>query len=613
MYVDIVILRSSSVSWDSFASWLTIVSTSATPPPASLDFTMIDTIRPVIGVFTRSEKRRSASVAGTPQLIWAAIFLISGVSVPYRPLEDTTIASARVIPKRPASATSRREAGGRPSIALMSLCFFPRKKPYGPISATTAIVIQVRNRWRASCAGVMRSTGSTGRSGREMESIRFRRAIRRSTTKRTTPARTMTLVRSFRWYSRTFASSSALLTISRLLFHIPDHEDEPELGDRDHQPDDDVQQGEHEPALRLADEGHDRHDHDEEQRERDDDRDEGLRKHPQGLHPLPHLEAVLLLELLRLHQEVRLQLPARRRRRDDALEEVLELVARGPSRGVPDRGEDVDAEELRVPGDPLRLLRDLAVHGLLRELLEDHVHRDVRGCHRGDERHRPRDPLVHLLAALLGEGSRLPTIQDGDAEVCGVRQEAGDDRDDEEARDDQRDRGLHEDEEQEHEERAHDGPDGGDRRVQPGVREVLLGPELDVGLQQVVLEVLVLLVVGLDEAPERPPCELLPGAQGDGDGLRALREEDHVVGLLDRLAGPEPLRLRHRPPGLELLEGARASQSPHPPRPPRASRPRGPSPSRPGSSSRSRPGTGSTRSRSSRSRGSRSCPSPACS
>src|SRR5438445_2301097 len=447
MYVDIEILRSSSVSWTSFASWLTIVRTSATSPPASLDFTMIDTIRPVIGVFTRSEKRRSASVAGTPQLIWAAIFLISGVRVPYRPLEDTTIASARVIPKRPASATSRRKSGSRRSIALMSLCFFPRKKPYGPISATTAIVIHVRNRWRASCWLVRRSMGSTGRNGREMESIRFRRAIRRSTTKRTTPARTMPLVRSFRWYSRTFASSSALLTISRLLFHVPYHEDEPELGDRDHQPDDDVQQGQHEPALRLADEGHDRHDHDEEQRERNDDRDEGLREHPQGLHPLPHLEAVLLLELLRLHQEVLLQLPAGRGRRDDALEEVLELVARGPARGVPDRGEDVDAEELRVPGDPLRLLRDLPVHGLLRELLEDHVHRDVRGRHRGDERHRTRDPLVHQLPALLRKGSGLPAVQDGDAEVRGIRKQAREDRDQAEPDDDRGNGGLQDEQE----------------------------------------------------------------------------------------------------------------------------------------------------------------------
>src|SRR3989442_14147690 len=199
-------------------------------------------------------------------------------------------------------------------------------------------------RWRAGGAGGGRSRGPAGGKGGEGESIGCRGENGGGGRKGTAPAMTMTLVRSFRWYSRTFASSSALLTISRLLFHIPDHEDEPELGDRDHQPDDDVQQGEHEPALRLADEGHDRHDHDEEQRERDDDRDEGLRKHPQGLHPLPHLEAVLLLELLRLHQEVRLQLPAGRRRRDDALEDVLELVARGPSRGGPDRGADVDAE-----------------------------------------------------------------------------------------------------------------------------------------------------------------------------------------------------------------------------------------------------------------------------
>src|SRR5213594_2374350 len=42
MYVDIAIRRSSSVSWFSFVSWLTIVRTSATSPPASEDLTMID-------------------------------------------------------------------------------------------------------------------------------------------------------------------------------------------------------------------------------------------------------------------------------------------------------------------------------------------------------------------------------------------------------------------------------------------------------------------------------------------------------------------------------------------------------------------------------------------
>ena len=69
MYVDIVMRRSSSVSWFSFVSWLTIVSTSATSPPASDDFTMIATTRSTIGVFTRVARRRSASVAGTPQVI----------------------------------------------------------------------------------------------------------------------------------------------------------------------------------------------------------------------------------------------------------------------------------------------------------------------------------------------------------------------------------------------------------------------------------------------------------------------------------------------------------------------------------------------------------------
>ena len=43
---------------------------------------MIATTRSTMGVLTRVANRRSASVAGTPQVIWAAIFLISGVSLP---------------------------------------------------------------------------------------------------------------------------------------------------------------------------------------------------------------------------------------------------------------------------------------------------------------------------------------------------------------------------------------------------------------------------------------------------------------------------------------------------------------------------------------------------
>src|SRR5436309_513930 len=413
MYVDIEIFRSSSVSWFSFASWLTIVSTSATSPPASLDFTMIDTIRPTIGVFTRSENSRRASVAGTPQLIWAAIFLISGVSFPYRPLDETTIASARVIPNRPASAASRRKSGSLRSIALMSRSFAPRKNPYGPMSATTAIVNQLRNRDSPSWNSVSCSAGSTGRKARNLVVAgfrRFRRATSRRMTNRTTLTRMMNWVRSFFSYSLTFAASSSGRTISGLLFHVPYDEYEPELGDRNHKPDDDVEQLEHEAALGLADQGHDRHDHDEEQREGHDDRDEGLREHPEGLHPPPHLEPVLLLELLRLHQEVRLQLPAARARRHDALEEVLELRARGSARRVANRGQDVHAEELGVPRDPLRLLRDLPVDGLLRQLLEDHVHWNVGGRHRRDERHGAGDPLVHALPALLREARGLPVV-----------------------------------------------------------------------------------------------------------------------------------------------------------------------------------------------------------
>ena len=128
--------------------------------------------------------------------------MISGVSVPYRPLDETTIASARVIPNLPASATSRRKSGRRRSIALMSRCFFPRKKPYGATRAITAKVIHVRNRVRASCHGVSCSAGSGGRSAKNPVPaglIRFRTAIRNRMTNAMTPEMTMACVRSFFW------------------------------------------------------------------------------------------------------------------------------------------------------------------------------------------------------------------------------------------------------------------------------------------------------------------------------------------------------------------------------------------------------------------------------
>src|SRR3989337_1538226 len=174
------------------------------------------------------------------------------------------------------------------------------------------------------------------------EPMTFRNAMKPKRSRRTVLTARRTLLRSAFSYSLTRAFSSSGRTISSLLLHVPDHEDETELAQGDHEAHDDVQEHEDEvgPAP-LADEGHDRHDHDEEQGERDDDGHERLREHPQGLHPLPHLEAGLLLELLRLHEEVRLGMAAARRGPDDALEEGLELRARGGLGGPPARGQAV--------------------------------------------------------------------------------------------------------------------------------------------------------------------------------------------------------------------------------------------------------------------------------
>src|SRR5438445_2740219 len=208
-----------------------------------------------------------------------------------------------------------------------------------------------------------RSTGPwVGRNARLTELIRFRKAMNPKRTNRADPAPMTLLRRSPFSVRRRRAFSSSTFAISALLFHVPDHEYEPELAHRDHECHDDVQEEDDEPGTRLADQRHDGHDDDQEQREGDDDRHERLREHPEGLHLLPHLEAVFLLELLRLHEEVRLELATARGRRDDALKEVLEFRGRGPLRGLADRGEDVQTEEFRVAGDPLRLARDLAVH-----------------------------------------------------------------------------------------------------------------------------------------------------------------------------------------------------------------------------------------------------------
>src|SRR5713101_1595389 len=171
-----------------------------------------------------------------------------------------------------------------------------------------------------------RSTGTwVGRKARFTESIRFRKPMNPKRTNRADPRPMTPLRRSPFSVRRRRAFSSSTLVMSALLFHVPDDEDEPELAHRDHERDDDIQEEDDEAGTALADQGHDRHDHDEEQGERHDDRHERLREHPERLHLLPHLEAVFLLELLRLHEEVWFELAAARGSRHDALEEVREL------------------------------------------------------------------------------------------------------------------------------------------------------------------------------------------------------------------------------------------------------------------------------------------------
>src|SRR5438309_8933042 len=174
-----------------------------------------------------------------------------------------------------------------------------------------------------------RSTGPwVARKARFTESIRFRNPTNPKRTSRADPMPMTLLRRSPFSVRRSRAFSSLTFVISALLFHVPDDEDEPELAHRDHERDDYVQEEDDESGPRLADQRHDRHDHDEEQRERHDDGHKRPREHPERLHLLPHLEAVFLLELLRLHEEVRFELAAARGCRDDALEEVRELRGR---------------------------------------------------------------------------------------------------------------------------------------------------------------------------------------------------------------------------------------------------------------------------------------------
>src|SRR3990172_8126080 len=136
----------------------------------------------------------------------------------------------------------------------------------------------------------------SARNPRLIDPIRFRNAMNAKSERRTELTARIDLFRSFFSYRRRRAFWRSSRGMSALLFHVPDDEDEPELAQRDHQRHDDVQERQDERRTRLADERHDRHDHDEEQREGDDDRNEGLGEQTEGLHLLPHLELVLLLE-----------------------------------------------------------------------------------------------------------------------------------------------------------------------------------------------------------------------------------------------------------------------------------------------------------------------------
>src|SRR6267143_1247560 len=467
----------------------------------------------------------------------------------------------------------------------------------------TAIVSQYRNRstfaWPA-------------RKDRFTEPMRFRNAMNPTRTMRTAPAATTAFLRSAFSYRRTRAFWSSSFGISDLLFHVPDDEDEAELAQWDNEADHDVQEGDDKPGRALADQGHDRHDDHEEERERDDDRHERFGEHAEGLHPLPHLEAVFLLELLGLHEEVRLELPSARGRRHDALEEVLELRGGGALGRLSDRGEDIEPEQFCVPGDPFRLAGDLPVNGLLRELLEDDVHRDVGGGHRGDERHGSRNALVNLVTPLLRHGGGSPVVADGQAEEVHVGEEDRQRRDQAEDYEEGDDIDMQDEEEQRGRKRGDDGAHGGERRVHPGDREIFLGSELDVRLEEVVVELGIVFLPSLNELAEHAPGKVLLRGQTHRHRFRAFGELDHVGGFAPSFSGAEPLRLRQGASGLQLLEGRTSQRSHLRPRPP-SGLPALAGPSPRGPAWPSRRDTGNIARRSSRSLGSPSSLSGPCS
>src|SRR5580658_1869366 len=523
-YVSIEICRPWASSWASRVSCATIVSTSATFPPASFARVMIETTRWTSGVGTRSWNRRSAVATGTPHSSWLAIFLISSVSRPYRPLLATTIASGSVMPKRPASATSRRKSGSRSSILEMRRSFALIEKPYGAMRTS-------RPRTMKSSAGFAPAP-SPGRIWMLSVPTKLSTPMSHRTIAPASPAIRSAVCREIVTDSLVFTSElvSAFtlrtdaggvpieVDILHLLRDRVHEENEPELGERDHQADDRPQHVDHErPAA--ADDGEDRDDDHEEQRERHHDGHERLGEQSHRLDALELGELVLPLVLLGLEEEIRFQLAAAGGRGHDPLEEILEPLRRAARGAVPDRGQDVDPEEFRVAGDPRRLFGDLPVDLLPAELLEDLVDVHVGRRHRADEAHRGADLPVDVAPAdlRLGAGRSGQNEERADRSQYGER-DGEQDPEEEEARADQQE--SHDDPDYE----QHDRRDYG-RRVDG--RHELVRPHPQVGLDEILLE------HGVGGLGEHPPTEGLPrpaleSAEGRMGRLLAALEPDRV-------------------------------------------------------------------------------------
>src|SRR2546422_7275845 len=93
------------------------------------------------------------------------------------------------------------------------------------------------------------------RKARFTELIRFRKAMNPRRRNRADPIPTTLLRRSPFSDRRRRAFSSSTLVISRLLFHVPDHEDEAELAHRDRKSSNDERQNDAEAGTGLADQG----------------------------------------------------------------------------------------------------------------------------------------------------------------------------------------------------------------------------------------------------------------------------------------------------------------------------------------------------------------------